>query len=74
MRDSGWVGMAGRERCDGGRTGMESGMEMGWMDWQVRVVGEERVMQRGRVHAASAAAAAEDRAQSDGLDDGSLAL
>lgn len=31
------------------------------------------VMQRGRVHAASAAAA-EDRAQSDGLDDGSLAL
>jgi hypothetical protein len=27
MRDSGWVEMAGsaRERCDGGRTGMESG-------------------------------------------------
>lgn len=38
MRDSGWVELAVRERCDGGRTGVGVGDGDG-MDWQVRVVG-----------------------------------
>jgi hypothetical protein len=66
----GGVGKAGGQ-AESGVTAEGRGWSRGWrwMDWQVRVVGEGEVMQRRRVHAASAAAAAEDRAQqSGGLD------